>query len=220
MPMTISVRNGSLSARVHIHSYWRFFVPHRHVVAVALAATLVAPAVALADGPPPPHTNIYMQHRSTAKPIDNVIIELHRNTSRALVQVDNFCLGSTSYPGAPREPDPAVLSSMPAHHGKLSYRGPVMVYTSAHGGRKVRMVLSAVAGPTKAQDRELEWVAGKSPAGSPSRREQVRRRSRRSLRSSPRHARRRRRQSPTRRLPTAPRDRRLASGSALGLSSS
>jgi hypothetical protein len=125
-------------------------MPDRAVLAVALAATLGAPAVALADGGPPPHTNIYMQHRYPKKPTDNVIIGFYRNSNTALVQVNNFCLGSTSYPGSPRYPDPAVVSSMRVHRGKLSYRGKAEIYTSAHGGRKVRMIFSAVLKPRKA----------------------------------------------------------------------
>lgn len=124
-------------------------MPNRAVVAVALAVTLGAPAVALADGGPPPHSNIYMQHRNPTKPIDNVIIDFHRNSNTALVQVNNFCLGSTSYPGSLRYPDPAVVSSMRARRGKLSYRGKATIYTSAHGGRKVRMIFSAVLKPKK-----------------------------------------------------------------------
>jgi hypothetical protein len=125
-------------------------MPNRAVVAVALAAALSAPAVALADGGPPPHTNIYMQHRYPKKPTDNVIIYFHRNSNTALVQVNNFCLGSTSYPGSPRYPDPAVVSSMRVRRGRVSYRGKAMVYTSAHSGRKVRMIFSAALKPKRA----------------------------------------------------------------------
>ncbi|WP_249009279.1 hypothetical protein [Conexibacter sp. DBS9H8] len=123
-------------------------MPNRAVLGVVVAVALGAPAVALADGFPP-HSNIYMQHRYPKKPTDNVIIAFHRNTNTALIQVNNFCLGSTSYSGSPKYPNPAVVNSTRVRQGKLSYRGVARIYTGTHTSRKVRMTVSAVIKPAQ-----------------------------------------------------------------------
>ncbi|WP_249010928.1 hypothetical protein [Conexibacter sp. DBS9H8] len=132
------------------------FRPTR-IIALALILLGSGAAIAAADGGPPPDSSIYMQHpgrkvSGTVTPAagDNVIIVFRHATGTAQLQATNTCLGTVSYPGAAHVPDAAVLNSIAVHHDTIHTHTTAMVYTSAHGGHRVKIILSVRLTPARA----------------------------------------------------------------------
>jgi hypothetical protein len=95
------------------------------VVAAAIAA-LAVPAAVLADGLGP-HANAYDQHPGSTKPQNDVSLVVHRDTHKADLYVNNFCLGSQSFQGN-SYPNSAIRRAVRVRKGKISFKGHGTIY--------------------------------------------------------------------------------------------
>jgi hypothetical protein len=119
------------------------------VAAAAVTAAFAVPAVVLADGVGP-HANGYQQHPGSTKPQDDVSLVVHRDTHKADLYVNNFCLGSESSPGSSTKyPNGASARGVRVRKGNISYKGSGTIFTQS-GQQKVAMRFAATVKPKTA----------------------------------------------------------------------
>jgi hypothetical protein len=100
----------------------------RPFAAAAAIASFAVPAVVLADGLGP-HSSGYDQHPGSTKPQDDVSVVVHRDTHKADLYVNNFCLGSQSFQGSSTKyPNGAIRRAVRVRKGKISFKGHATIY--------------------------------------------------------------------------------------------
>ncbi len=98
------------------------------VAAGAVTAAFAVPAVVLAEGVGP-HATGYQQHPGSTKPQNDVSLVVHRDTHKADLYVNEFCLGSQSFQGSPTKyPNGAIRRGVRVHKGKISFKGHATIY--------------------------------------------------------------------------------------------
>jgi hypothetical protein len=120
----------------------------RPLALAAVAAGLAVPAVVLAEGVGP-HANGYSQHPRATKPGNDVSLVVHRDTSKADLYVNNFCLGSQGS-GSSKYPNGAIARGVKASKGKIAYDGKATIYT-ADGQQTPRMKFAAAFNSKRAK---------------------------------------------------------------------
>ena len=120
----------------------------RKGLAIAIAAALAVPAIALAEVGP--HSTWYAVHKTTNGRQNNINIVYQRNNGRADVNGVNSCLG-TSTPQGSKTAYPNSFDAYPVavKHGKIAFQGRATVYIGMNKTRP-RMIFSATLKPNKA----------------------------------------------------------------------